>query len=205
MQCRRCGAQISEDSAYCSSCGQATDERADETANDQLATNTAPQISSGKPHPAAAPVAYAGFWLRAFAWIIDMLVLGIVVGILILNPLLPRAGISPDNVRAMFNSNNPQVLAINLLVLMAEWCYFALLESSAWQASLGKKALGLYVTDLRGNRLSFARASGRYFGMILSTLSLGIGYAMAGFTPKKQALHDLIAGCLVFKKTSFRL
>ncbi len=80
------------------------------------------------------------------------------------------------------------------------WLYFAIMESSAWQATLGKKALGLYVTDYDGRKISFARATGRHFAKILSTLILFIGYMMAGFTARKQALHDMIAGCLVLKK-----
>jgi uncharacterized RDD family membrane protein YckC len=75
-----------------------------------------------------------------------------------------------------------------------------LMESSAKQATVGKMALGLVVTDLNGNRITFARATGRYFGKALSSLILHIGYLMAGFTPKKQALHDIIAECLVVKQ-----
>ena len=78
---------------------------------------------------------------------------------------------------------------------MASWLYWALMESSAWQATLGKKLFGLKVTDLQGRRISFARASGRYFGKIVF-----VGFIMVAFTEKKQALHDMIAGCLVVKK-----
>jgi uncharacterized RDD family membrane protein YckC len=74
------------------------------------------------------------------------------------------------------------------------------MESSAWQATLGKKILGLKVTDLSGNRITFARASGRFFGKILSGMILGIGFLMAGFTARKQALHDILAGCLVLRQ-----
>jgi uncharacterized RDD family membrane protein YckC len=83
---------------------------------------------------------------------------------------------------------------------MLSWIYYASLESSAWQATLGKKILGLKVTDLAGNRISFARASGRFFGKILSGMILGIGFLMAGFTERKQALHDILAGCLVLRQ-----
>jgi uncharacterized RDD family membrane protein YckC len=92
------------------------------------------------------------------------------------------------------------LLAIRLLALMLSWIYYASLESSAWQATLGKKILGLKVADLAGNRISFARASGRFFGKILSGMILGIGFLMAGFTERKQALHDILAGCLVLRQ-----
>jgi uncharacterized RDD family membrane protein YckC len=75
------------------------------------------------------------------------------------------------------------------------------MESSAHQGTLGKIALGLFVTDLQGRRISFGRASGRFFAKIITGLiPFFIGYIMAGFTEKRQALHDMIAGCLVLKK-----
>jgi uncharacterized RDD family membrane protein YckC len=74
------------------------------------------------------------------------------------------------------------------------------MESSYLQATLGKMAIGIVVTDLEGKRISFARATGRHFAKIISGFILFIGYIMAGFTQKKQALHDLIADCLVVKK-----
>lgn len=77
------------------------------------------------------------------------------------------------------------------------WLYFALLESSSRQATIGKGIMGLKVTDLNGRRLSFGKASGRFFAKILSWMTLLIGFFMAFFTEKKQALHDLITGCLV--------
>ena len=82
------------------------------------------------------------------------------------------------------------------------WLYFALLESSSMQGTLGKKALGMIVTDLSGNRIGFGRATGRYFGKILSAIILGIGFIMVAFTERKQGLHDLLANTLVYKASS---
>jgi len=87
------------------------------------------------------------------------------------------------------------------LGILAQWLYFAYLESGEKQATWGKQAMNIYVTDLAGNRLSFGRASLRYFGKIISGLiPLFIGYIMAGFTERKQALHDMIASTLVLRK-----
>ncbi|MBK7410637.1 MAG: RDD family protein [Saprospirales bacterium] len=86
-------------------------------------------------------------------------------------------------------------LATTLLI----WLYFAVQESSWKQATIGKSVMGLKVTDQHGERLTFARATGRHLGKILSSAFLAIGYIMAGFTEKKQALHDMIAGTLVVK------
>lgn len=121
--------------------------------------------------------AFAGFWLRLAAFIVDWLVLmipGAIIGV------VGGAG-----------------FGARLLAIVVSWLYFALSESSEWQATLGKKALSLKVTDLDGNRLSFGRATGRYFGKIVSGVILLIGYIMIGFTEKKQGLHDILAGTLV--------
>jgi uncharacterized RDD family membrane protein YckC len=86
-------------------------------------------------------------------------------------------------------------------MLVLQWLYYAWMESSEHQATLGKMALGLIVTDLDDRRVSFARATGRFFAKIISGLiPLAIGYIMAGFTEKKQALHDMIASTLVLRK-----
>ena len=82
---------------------------------------------------------------------------------------------------------------------LVKWIYEALMESSSRQATVGKIALGLKVTDLEGKRISFSRASGRVFGKYISAMIFFIGYIMAGFTERKQALHDMIAGTLVVR------
>ncbi|HKE07258.1 MAG TPA: RDD family protein, partial [Candidatus Acidoferrum sp.] len=87
------------------------------------------------------------------------------------------------------------------LAIIVRWLYFAYLESGEKQATWGKQVLGLYVTDLTGNPIGFGRASGRFFAKLISNLiPLAIGYIMAGFTERKQALHDMIAGCLVLRR-----
>lgn len=161
--------------------------------------------SSGEYLAGAAPFvrrasAYAGFWLRAVAYALDSLLLGLVVGFVILMPLVDRGAIAPDNPWVLFTGVSRQIIAIQLLVTMASWLYFALFESSIWQATPGKRVLRLAVTDLEGRRISFARASGRYFGKILSGSLFFVGFLIAGFTPRKQALHDLLANCLVLRR-----
>src|SRR4051794_28390998 len=123
-------------------------------------------------------VAYAGFWKRFVAYIIDLIILGIVGGIL--TAILGRSGSGLD-----------------FLLGLGYAGYF---ESSEYQATPGKMAMGIKVTDLDGNRISPGRAIGRYFAKILSWITLTIGFIMAGFTEKKQALHDMIASTLVVVK-----
>jgi uncharacterized RDD family membrane protein YckC len=157
---------------------------------------------ASEPRVATSPgrFVYAGFWLRLAAYIIDSLALGLTVGVAILMPLMNRGVISPANPWAIYTNTSRQYVALQLLLMMIQWVYFALLESSAWQASLGKRTLGLVVTDLEGKRISFGRASARYFCSLLSSFILMIGFIMIAFTQRKQGLHDILTGCLVIKK-----
>jgi uncharacterized RDD family membrane protein YckC len=86
------------------------------------------------------------------------------------------------------------------LILIGHLVYFAWFESSKYQATLGKMALGIIVTDLKGQRMSFWRALGRNAGKVISHLLFNIGFILAGITPKKQALHDMLADSLVVMK-----
>ncbi|MGB6391565.1 MAG: RDD family protein [Candidatus Acidiferrales bacterium] len=198
MFCSKCGAAIPEGASFCNVCGQAMQ------GGGAVPLPPADPMrgNSGWQAADARRLTYAGFWLRLVAYILDSIILGFVIGLLIFLPLMSTAlrGVSPDRPWEFYTAMGPQMLAVRGLVLMASWLYFALLESSAWQGTLGKRALGLLVTDLEGRRVSFGRASGRYFGKIVSALILMIGFIMAGFTEKKQALHDMLAGCLVLRK-----
>jgi uncharacterized RDD family membrane protein YckC len=86
-----------------------------------------------------------------------------------------------------------------ILVFIGHWLYEALLTSSSWQGTVGKRILRLKVTDEAGNRIGFGRATGRFFGKILSHLILWIGFIMIAFTDRKRGLHDMMAGTLVMK------
>lgn len=130
---------------------------------------------------------FAGFWLRLFAVIIDGSILGSFRYVLAL-----IFGVS------MAANGITDIPTVPLLIsILIDWIYFALFESSAWQGTLGKKALGVKVTDMHGERISFAGATARYFSKYVSSLILMIGFIMAGFTERKQALHDMMAGTLV--------
>lgn len=132
---------------------------------------------------------YGGFWIRLGAYLIDFVILiafAFAVALVTGQDLLDPAAASTYGAADV----------INLLVGIA---YFAGFESSSWQATPGKRALGLIVTDSSGARISFLRALGRYFAKILSGIILLIGYIMVAFTEKKQGLHDFLASTLVIK------
>ena len=138
--------------------------------------------------------AYAGFWWRVLAYILDSLImsmiffpLGFVIGLVM--------------VGSGFDENSPAMPLVNLgtngVSILAGWLDHACLESSSWQGTIGKKVLGLRVTDMNGNQINFGRATGRDFGLVLSGMICFIGFLMVAFTEKKQGLHDLLAGTLV--------
>ncbi|GJM30034.1 MAG: hypothetical protein DHS20C17_26690 [Cyclobacteriaceae bacterium] len=154
--------------------------------------------------PTQVQADYAGFWLRLAAYIIDYFVIGFVLGGIVVFVGLAM-GISAAAFDDIDNSAN-QLLIITLstvlgiVSLVATWLYYALLECSSYQGTLGKMALSLKVTDMDGARISFSRATGRFFGKFLSSLILYVGYFMIGFTERKQGLHDILSGCLVLRK-----
>lgn len=141
-------------------------------------------------------VVYAGFWLRFVAALIDGIILWI-VGAAISMGLFGGMFLNRDMLgSAGFGS----IGLYYVLTIAIDWIYYAGMESSARQATLGKAAIGIKVTDMNGERISFARATGRHFAKFISALILLIGYLMAAFTEKKQALHDQIAETLVVRK-----
>jgi len=149
---------------------------------------------------------YAGFWLRFVAILIDGFVLGI-VNLILVTPLIGFLGFSAASGDYSSLSSDGGIATLiagfaitYAAVFVAGWLYYAVMESSSKQGTLGKIVVGLKVSDMNGTRISFGKATGRYFGKIVSAIILYIGFMMAGFTEKKQGLHDIMAGCLVVKK-----
>jgi uncharacterized RDD family membrane protein YckC len=178
VYCPKCGAETQNGSIYCRSCGHLLGQ----------------EPTGGGPSGA---VAYAGFWRRFVAYIVDGIILNVFMGI-----VSYVAGIGP---RVVYTGDLARVatgrgVAYGIISLVVIWLYFTLLESTATQATLGKMAMGIVVTDLKGGRISFGRANARFWSKFLSSAILLIGYVMAGFTEKKQALHDLLAETLVIQK-----
>ena len=191
MFCTNCGSNLAEGARFCPGCGEA-------------AGGTGPVHAFAAVRPGAAPVqapdpppqafAYAGFWRRLFALLLDAAIL--VVPNLVFGGMIGFAvGKGP-----WAQGGPTAILAGQLVVTLISWLYFAGLESRWKQATFGKMALGIKVVDLGGARVSFLRATGRHFGKAVSALILSIGFLLAAFTSRKQALHDMMAGCLVVKK-----
>lgn len=198
MYCSKCGAVMADGAVFCAACGQA------------FSTAVAVARPMNVQVASAPRVEYGGFWLRFLAYVIDGAVITIGVCVVAI-PLFFLTGLgaflSEIHPEEDWNENGVWVLIAVFLVfgaasLVVTWLYHAWMESSEWQATVGKKALDLVVTDMEGRRVSFWRATGRHFAKIVSNMIYPFGHVLAGFTEKKQALHDMIAGCLILRRTN---
>ena len=179
-------------------------------------------MSASFPGPAAPSErlvwSYAGFWWRVLAWLLDSVILGLadtlaglVTGLRQVGVGMEPTGDEPATAAAFTPASMHSVQfpipghlhvhggGLSLLSLLLAIAYFVLLESSRWQATIGKRVCRLRVTDLAGRRIGVGRALGRYAGKFVSALLLGIGFLMVGWTRHKQGLHDLMAHTLVMR------
>lgn len=194
MFCAQCGQTLADDAQFCTRCGK-------------LLVDGSPVLN------------YAGFWRRFFAFLLDTMFIAIISGMISM-----FFGESPSVIEywhwqadqpmehvAWHNAALPvswfadgitwQGLKYITLDGLISWLWFTLSESSAWQATLGKRIMGMQVMTEDGQRMGFVRANVRFFSKILSGFILGLGYIMAAFTRKAQALHDIIASTVVVKKS----
>ena len=139
---------------------------------------------------------YARFWERFGAFVVDLTITG-AVGYAI-GWLLGATMLDPD---ATVEELQTFVLISQGIGVVLGWLYYALMESSSWQATVGKKMVGLQVTDTAGDRIGFGKATGRHFAKFLSGFLAGIGFLMIVWDDKKQGLHDRAAGTLVLKRS----
>lgn len=204
--CPHCGHMNDAQAAYCAKCGTAQPTGPAQTpVAGTPAVAAAPAYGTGYSAPVTRAVGYGGFWIRLVAFIIDYMIVRVAMipfallffGRLVLFGMIPRHGgyMGPDEVLPVVGA----AMKLVLVQVVIFWLYEALMTSSNKQATLGKMVFGLKITDTQGQRISFARASGRHFGKYLSFLIMCIGFIIAAFTPRKQALHDMMADTLVLK------
>ena len=215
MFCSKCGASLPADTAFCQSCGNPVVRTAPLVA--APASPVVAPVVAASPYAGvgaityATNVSYAGFWLRFVAYVVDGFIVGFGLLILFVPLFFLMGGMAllgslqrdvedhpdPAQMGAFFSV----FLLLGALGLLGSWLYHAYLESGEKQATWGKQMLGVYVTDLSGRRVTFARASGRFFAKIVTgMIPLWLGFIMAGFTERRQALHDMIASCLVLRR-----
>jgi uncharacterized RDD family membrane protein YckC len=211
VYCSKCGSAIAETVAVCPVCGQPQGAALAPVAPPILQPVGPAEVT---PHWQPAPVvAYAGFWLRLVAHLLDGFIISVPVMIVFmivvlssgLGSFLKNLPNPPDPGEAVGEALGAAFfvgIGVFILVMfIGSWLYYAAFESSSWQATPGKKVLNIFVTDITGAPVTFARATGRYFAKFVSQLiPLGIGYILAGLTERKQALHDMIASTLVLRR-----
>ena len=202
--CSKCGAQNFATAQSCQKCGGGL----------SVGLAPMPRAVPAQAYATAPAVAYAavptsrygGFWIRLLAHLIDHVILGAIAAplffILVLPIIVrviheaePNQEPSPELIVAILSS----VFFYVILAFAGQWLYEALLTSSSWQGTVGKRILQLKVTDETGNQIGFGRATGRFFGKILSWMFFCIGFIMAGLTDRKRGLHDMLAGTLVMR------
>lgn len=177
MYCQTCGEPLPDDSLYCPSCGRRTGDAALQADEE--------------------PLEYAGFIRRFVAYVLDTLVLVALTTLLVIGGLAfieMYIGI-PQTLPSV-----PEIRPVSFaFVLILSYVYYTSLESSPRQATVGKRALGIAVTDTDGERITFKRATVRFIGKFLSRLFVPV-FIIIAVTRKKQGLHDMAASTLVVKK-----
>jgi uncharacterized RDD family membrane protein YckC len=181
--CERCGSELIPQDKSCWNCGLGLSGEALAQVETKIAAEEARRVPS-----------YAGFWERAGATIADTIIVG--------GPLFMIYVITDYLFPNFIELHQPGALwGVGGGVALVSWLYFAGMESSKRQATIGKQILELRVTDLKGRRISFGRASVRFFvGWIFDRIPSGYGLIdviPVAFTKKKQAMHDFVAETLV--------
>jgi len=197
LYCNQCGTPNSAEARFCSRCGGALNPVSAQSPFTGVAAGAAPAAAGAYTLGRAEGVGYGGFWIRVVAFIVDVILVRAVawpVSMIFSLGGLGMMGGFPHGALGLHLFGGGVVF---ILVIFGSWLYEAFMLSSPYQATLGKMIFGMKVTDLYGNRISFAGATGRHFAKWLSGMILGVGYIMVGITERKQGLHDMLAGTLV--------
>lgn len=163
---------------------------------------------------------YVGFWMRALAMVIDIILMNL-LAMLLSALMMPVAGIRLSDEQMQAHLDRLQAGAthidpftmqqlliyagvLSLVSLVAVIVIDVVFPATKMMASPGKFLLGMAITDLNGQRMSVGRAIGRHAAKFVSLLPLGAGFVMAGFTHKKQALHDMMVQTVVVARQSLK-
>jgi len=199
LTCEKCGAEIPDGTSYCQRCGTPVSVAQLGAVSVPLNAAAATEISAA-PEISAQParLMLAGFWRRAVAYLLDTIIISLAFGFVA--SFYPSVFLKfPDATPSL--TSLPQLTPAGwAITITATWVYYSLFEASAWHATLGKRVMGLYVADMSGRPLNLGRAAARNGAKLISSLTFLVGYLVAGFTEKKQALHDLLTSCLVLRR-----
>lgn len=163
------------------------------------------------PAASATPVLpesyYGGFWIRVAAYLIDQLLLSAAALPFFFVLIFPSILRAIRAAQANQQPPGPELVLVTLgsmslfmaIVFCGTWLYEALLTSSSWQGTVGKRILGLKVTDDFGKKLGFGRSTARFFAKILSGWVMYVGFIMVAFMERKRGLHDIICSTQVLR------
>ena len=195
---------------FCSECGRPTPPEELASFGDHLVCPACKEtyVQKLREGVASAPITfrYGGFWIRFVASLLDGIILGVaggVVSFLVFGSMMPglsrmRPNPTPEETVALLG---PMLgmMGLSMLLNMGIGCAYETFFVCRLGATPGKMALGLKVVRPNGGPISVGRAAGRYFGKLLSSLILLIGYIIAGFDSQKRALHDMICDTRVIR------
>jgi uncharacterized RDD family membrane protein YckC len=192
--CSSCGNPALPDGKFCLFCGDVLAESPEKTS--AIADRSNPKPEAATPEPPE----YAGFWLRVWAGTIDI---GIeVIGSLLFSVLVYYSILLfADKTYGLTHATAAYVSGIAAIAFLSvgAWLYCAFSESSEHRATLGKRIVGLQVVSASGDRLTFGQATVRHFMKFLSLFTAAVGFMMAGWTKRRQALHDMPCDCVVIR------
>ena len=144
---------------------------------------------------------YAGFWVRLFAGLLDLVFLTPVIAILVYT-----SGISNYQAFGIGDSQQSfsQIIAsthndfADLIGYAVSIFYVTYFLSGKTQATFGKRLMGIYVAKSDGTRLTKSRAMARSGSALLTSATLGLGFFIVIFSKEKISLHDFICDTRVF-------
>jgi uncharacterized RDD family membrane protein YckC len=194
--CSSCGNPALPDGKFCLFCGDVLAESPEKTL--AIADSSNPKSESEAAAP--EPLEYAGFWLRVWAGAIDVFIEA--VGALLLSVVVyyaMRWFIDPSYGLTATTASYVSGIAAVAFLSVGAWLYSAFSESSDHRATLGKRIVGLQVVTASGDRLTFGQATVRHFMKFLSLFTAAVGFMMAGWTKRRQALHDMPCDCVVIR------
>ncbi|MEK9687636.1 MAG: RDD family protein [Gammaproteobacteria bacterium] len=197
MYCNQCGKEVLDLDRFCNACGAVLSGSASSDVSRSTSNNNSPLPPVSKSF--SDDFVYGGFWWRVLAYLIDAIILSIGYWLVALVFGFNGWLFLGADYKYWAAAGVTLVVIYTVLTFIAPWLYYALMESSKFQGTIGKWALKMRVADEEGKQITFARATGRYFAKILSSLTLGIGYIMVAFTERKQGLHDILARTIILK------
>jgi len=193
--CTSCGSTRLPYGRYCLFCGDLLSEPIAKVLVSSQAANPLDKAATVSP----AATEYAGFWRRAWAGTMDVALeaTGALVITYVIDVVLARVGGMLGYERSI--SKVAAGIAYILVLTIGGWLYCAFAESSSRRATIGKRIMGLQVVTASGGKVSFSQATVRHLMKFLSLFSAGVGFMMAGWTKRRQALHDIPSDCIVIR------